>query len=151
MMIFPVYEMKIRRSQFKEMTGKIRKTPLLSKTDKEWKKLWSVRKANRGLYAGNVKGRGIWRKVTNGILGLENSASVFYGSKNFMLIFPTDNSLGYKNQYSSTTHWEKRIEQLTTSIGQLDHDIKRKQLMMELCKEKIIDLQEALRLVGLDK
>jgi len=143
-MIFPVYEMKIRRSQFKEMTGKIRKTPLLSKTDKEWKEQFMVRKANRGM-------KGKLRKVTNGILGLENSASVFYGSKNFMLIFPTDNSLGYKNQYSSTTHWEKRIEQLTTSIGQLEHDIKRKQLMMELCKEKIIDLQEALRLVGLDK
>ncbi|SVC77169.1 uncharacterized protein METZ01_LOCUS330023, partial [marine metagenome] len=51
----------------------MKKTPLLSPADKKWKKLWDVRKANKGLYAGNVKGRGVWRKVTNGMLGLDGT------------------------------------------------------------------------------
>ena len=113
----------------------MKKTPLLSPADKEWKKLWDVRKANVGLYAGNVKGRGVWRKVTNGMLGLDGTTLV-------------DTSWISRPSRINRPHWEERIEKLTIALGRLEDVIKRKQLEAEICKGKIIVYKKQLELAN---
>lgn len=112
----------------------MKKTPLLSPADKEWKKLWDVRKANVGLYAGNVKGRGVWRKVTNGMLGLDGTT--------------VDTSWISRPSRINRPHWEERIEKLTIALGRLEDVIKRKQLEAEICKGKIIVYKKQLELAN---
>ena len=112
----------------------MKKTPLLSPADKEWKKLWDVRKANVGLYAGNVKGRGVWRKVTNGMLGLDGTTY--------------DTSWISRPSRINRPHWEERIEKLTIALGRLEDVIKRKQLEAEICKGKIIVYKKQLELAN---
>ena len=113
----------------------MKKTPLLSPADKEWKKLWTVRKANVGLYAGNVRGRGEWRKVTNGMLGLDGTTWV-------------DTSWISSPSRINRPHWEERIEKLTIALGRLEDVIKRKQLEAEICKGKIIVYKKQLELAN---
>ena len=112
----------------------MKKTPLLSPADKEWKKLWDVRKANVGLYAGNVRGRGVWRKVTNGMLGLDGTT--------------VDTSWISRPSRINRPHWEERIEKLTIALGRLEDVIKRKQLEAEICKGKIIVYKKQLELAN---
>ena len=112
----------------------MKKTPLLSPADKEWKKLWDVRKANVGLYAGNVWGRGVWRKVTNGMLGLDGTT--------------VDTSWISRPSRINRPHWEERIEKLTIALGRLEDVIKRKQLEAEICKGKIIVYKKQLELAN---
>ena len=112
----------------------MKKTPLLSQADKEWKKLWDVRKANVGLYAGNVRGRGVWRKVTNGMLGLDGTT--------------VDTSWISRPSRINRPHWEERIEKLTIALGRLEDVIKRKQLEAEICKGKIIVYKKQLELAN---
>ena len=112
----------------------MKKTPLLSPADKEWKKLWDVRKANVGLYAGNVKGRGVWRKVTNGMLGLDGTT--------------VDTSWISRPSRIYRQHREERIEKLTIALGRLEDVIKRKQLEAEICKGKIIVYKKQLELAN---
>ena len=113
----------------------IKKTPLLTPADKEWKKIWSVRKANMGLYAGNVKGRGVWRKVTNGMLGLGGTTYV-------------DTSWISRPSRINRPHWEERIEKLTIALERLEEIIKRKHLEAEICKGKIIVYKKQLELAN---
>jgi hypothetical protein len=114
----------------------MKKTPLLSPADKEWKKLWDVRKANVGLYGGNVKGRGIWRKVTNGILGLDGTTYV-------------DTSwISRPSRINRPHYWEERLEKLTITLGRLEDIVKRKQLEVEICKGKIIVYKKQLELAN---
>lgn len=113
----------------------MKKTPLLTPADKEWKKLWDVRKANMGLYAGNVKGRGIWRKVTNGMLGLDGTTYV-------------DTSWISRPSRINRPHWEERIEKLTIALERLEEIIKRKHLEAEICKGKIIVYKKQLELAN---
>tara|TARA_B100000929_G_scaffold165467_1_gene131053 strand:+ start:698 stop:1126 length:429 start_codon:yes stop_codon:yes gene_type:complete len=113
----------------------MKKTPLLTPADKEWKKLWTVRKANVGLYAGNVRGRGVWRKVTNGMLGLDGTTWV-------------DTSWISRPSRINRPHWEERIEKLTIALGRLEDVIKRKQLEAEICKGKIIVYKKQLELAN---
>tara|TARA_B000000460_G_scaffold240425_1_gene205940 strand:+ start:631 stop:1059 length:429 start_codon:yes stop_codon:yes gene_type:complete len=114
----------------------MKKTPLLSPADKEWKKLWDVRKANVGLYAGNVKGRGVWRKVTNGMLGLDDNYT------------KVDTRMISHNMKKSTPYWEVRLEKMTITLGRLEDVIKRKQLEAEICKGKIIVYKKQLELAN---
>ena len=117
----------------------MKKTPLLSPADKEWKKLWDVRKANKGMYAGNVKGRGVWRKVTNGMLGLDGTTyDTSWISRPSRLMLRNINR----------PHWEERLEKLTITLGRLEDIIKRKQLEMEICKGKIIVYKKQLELAN---
>ena len=117
----------------------MKKTPLLSPADKEWKKLWTVRKANVGLYAGNVRGRGVWRKVTNGMLGLDGTTyDTSWISRPSRLMLRNINR----------PHWEERIEKLTIALGRLEDVIKRKQLEAEICKGKIIVYKKQLELAN---
>ena len=124
----------------------MKKTPLLSPADKKWKKLWDVRKANKGLYAGNVKGRGVWRKVTNGILGLDGTTyDTSWISRPSRLMLRNINR----------PHWEERLEKLTITLGRLEDIIKRKQLEVErkqleveICKGKIIVYKKQLELAN---
>ena len=117
----------------------MKKTPLLSPADKEWKKLWDVRKANVGLYAGNVRGRGVWRKVTNGMLGLDGTTyDTSWISRPSRLMLRNINR----------PHWEERIEKLTIALGRLEDVIKRKQLEAEICKGKIIVYKKQLELAN---
>ena len=113
----------------------MKKTPLLTPADKEWKKIWSVRKANMGLYAGNVKGRGVWRKVTNGMLGLGGTTYV-------------DTSWISRPSRINRPHWEERIEKLTIALERLEEIIKRKHLEAEICKGKIIVYKKQLELAN---
>ena len=113
----------------------MKKTPLLTPADKEWKKLWDVRKANMGLYAGNVKGRGTWRKVTNGTLGLDGTTYV-------------DTSWISRPSRINRPHWEERIEKLTIALERLEEIIKRKHLEAEICKGKIIVYKKQLELAN---
>lgn len=113
----------------------MKKTPLLTPADKEWKKLWTVRKANVGLYAGNVRGRGVWRKVTNGMLGLDGTTYV-------------DTWRISRPSRINRPHWEERIEKLTIALGRLEDIIKRKQLEAEICKGKIIVYKKQLELAN---
>ena len=112
----------------------LKKTPLISPADNEWKKLWDVRKANKGMYAGNVKGRGVWRKVTNGMLGLDGTTY--------------DTSWISRPSRINRPHWEERIEKLTIALGRLEDVIKRKQLEAEICKGKIIVYKKQLELAN---
>ena len=113
----------------------MKKTPLLSPADKEWKKLWEVRKANVGLYAGNVRGRGVWRKVTNGMLGLDDNYT------------KVDTRFSH-NMKKSTPYWEVRLEKMTITLGRLEDIVKRKQLEVEICKGKIIVYKKQLELAN---
>lgn len=124
----------------------MKKTPLLSPADKEWKKLWDVRKANVGLYAGNVKGRGVWRKVTNGMLGLDGTTyDTSWISRPSRLMLRNINR----------PHWEARLEKLAITLGRLEDivkrkqlEVERKQLEVEICKGKIIVYKKQLELAN---
>ena len=124
----------------------MKKTPLLSPADKEWKKLWDVRKANVGLYAGNVKGRGVWRKVTNGMLGLDGTTvDTSWISRPSRL----------KRRNINRPHWEARLEKLAITLGRLEDivkrkqlEVERKQLVVEICKGKIIVYKKQLELAN---
>ena len=122
----------------------MKKTPLLTPADKEWKKLWNVRKANVGLYAGNVKGRGVWRKVTNGMLGLDGTT-----------VDTSWISRPSRNMAFNRPHWEERLKKLIITLGRLEDivkrkqlEVERKQLEVEICKGKIIVYKKQLELAN---